>query len=280
MINAVINHITGHTYKNKYRIGKKVFVGSFAEVFNAESRNDGTEAVVKVLTEAGEKIASKLKNDPKSMWEGEILLALKHPNIVKGYDCSSGKKFWIAMEKLDFPLNTYLSCNFHTMTLPQKVEILYNIAKAIRYLHNKGLVHRDIATDNIMLKDNTAKLIDFGMTAPLGSDVIKGRVGTPSYMAPEMIRRRESTSSGDIYSFGMVMYELITGVKPFTGESKEQRMTQALNMAPLAPSVMGRECPKDLEMLIMGCISKDPYQRPGNAQKVVRILENIREQEQ
>ncbi len=277
MIRKTLSILTGKTYKHKYRIDEKLFSGAFSEIYKAKERTTGNTVVIKILTEAGKKIARLLKEDMHSQWEGEILMNMNHPNIVKGFDFDSGRYFWIAMEYLEYPLNLHITRNMGKMKETEKIDILIPIARAINYIHQQGLVHRDIATDNVMLKGKTAKLIDFGMTVPIGSKVIKGRVGTPSYMAPETIKNREYTPAGDIYSFGMVMYELVTGTKPFAAESKEQRMTKALNLKPVSPSGLGKTCSRGLERLIMGCISKNPYQRPENAHEIVQLLDDIKQ---
>ena len=103
-------------------------------------------------------------------------------------------------------------------------------------------------------------------------DVIKGRAGTPSYMAPEMIRSWTHTELTDIYSFGVVMYELITGRKPFRGKWKEERMTRSLNLNPLTPSQLGRYCSPELEELLLGCLEKDPSKRIQSAREIDNTL--------
>ena len=123
--------------------------------------------------------------------------------------------------------------------------------------------------DNILVdKTGRAKLIDFGLTVPTNSSVIKGRAGTPSYMAPEMIRKWTHTQLTDIYSFGVVMYELITGRKPFRGKWKEVRMTRSLNVNPMMPSKLGRYCSQELEELLQHCLEKEPEKRIQSAREI------------
>ncbi len=280
MFRKVISQIKGETYKRKYRIDRKIFSAAFSDVYAATGLVDGRRVALKILNEAGERIARRLDESEESMWEGELLLSLDHPNVVKAYDCGKGKKYWIAMEFYESTLNTYIVRHLRQRDESELLEIFYDIASAISYIHRQGLVHRDIAPDNIMLNDGRAKLIDFGMAIPLGSRVIKGRVGTPSYMAPEMIRRTESTPGGDIYSFGIVMYELVTGIKLFGGRLKEERMTRVLNVQPLSPSALEKSCSAELEELIMRCVSKKAEERPGDAQEVVDMLDIIRKKRQ
>jgi serine/threonine-protein kinase len=141
------------------------------------------------------------------------------------------------------------------------------------YLHDKNLIHRDLSLSNVLVDERLhVKLIDFGLSVPVGSSVVRGRVGTPSYMAPEMIRKWQHTESADIYSFGVLSYELITGKKAFKGELREQRMTYNLNVNPLPPSRLGLYCSPELEPLVMKMLSKDPAQRAKSAREVEGAL--------
>ncbi len=277
MFKRVVSQLTGETYKRKYRIVRKIFTAAFSDVYEAVDKDDGRRVALKILNEAGERIAVRLDRDEEAMWEGELLLSLNHPNIVKCFDCDSGKKYWIAMEYYKSTLHSYIAANRDGRDEAKLIGIFHGIASAVDYVHKRGVVHRDIAPDNIMLAGSSAKLIDFGMAIPIGSKAVRGRVGTPSYMAPEMIRKTESKPGVDIYSLGIVMYEVLTGVKLFAGRLKEERMTRVLNVHPLSPSELEQSCSPQLEELIMRCVSKKAHERPKDAGEVVRLLDAMRD---
>jgi serine/threonine protein kinase len=263
----------GEAHPRGYEIIDQMFEGAFSDIYRAVQKKTQREVALKILTEAGEKIARLLDEDSSTMWEGELLASLQHPNIVKGLDYGQNSDYWLVMEIVESNLADYIGRCDNEEEENEILDILSQIIAAIGYLHERELVHRDICLGNILLSaDGKVKLIDFGMTVPVGSKVVKGRVGTPSYMAPEMIKRWQYTPATDIYSFGIVMYELITGKKPFRGKRREQRMTHSLNLHPTPPSEEGYYCSEDVEKLLMRCISKDPEKRPESAREVSNAL--------
>lgn len=260
-----------------FTVEEHVFEGAFSNIFRARRVKDGHEVALKVLTRAGEKIASMLHEHDAALWEGKLLKSLQHPNIVEYVDSGTKNPYWIAMEFIPCSLKPFVGQCHNKQQENRIIEIFSQIVLAVEHLHSKGLVHRDICLGNLLMDSRgTVKLIDFGMAVPAGCRLMKGRVGTPSYMAPEMIRKSEYTPAADIYSIGIVMYELITGRKPFKGAMKEQRMTRSLNVDPAPPTNFDCHCSPELERLVMKCISKDLNERPGEARKVEQSLFLIR----
>ncbi len=265
-------------YARKYEIGQKICTAAFSDLYWAVDRRNGRRVVLKILNELGCSIARRYDNSSYAMWEGELLLALDHPNIVNCYECGKSTGYWIAMEPLDYTIFDCVNVGKKNGRNFSLLDVFCDIADALNYLHNeKGLIHGDIAPDNIMIKDGRARLIDFGMSVPDGMAMFKGRAGTPSYMPPEIIRNQGKKGPGpsaDIYSFGVVMYELVTGLKVFGGRSKQKRMSRVLNEYPIEPSCLDLQtkCSEELEKIIMDCISKNPLQRPENAKVLVEAL--------
>jgi len=259
-----------------YEIGEQIFAGAFSNIYKGYHTEQQIPVALKVLTSAGSRIARRLDANPTTSWEGELLRRLDHPNIVKCIEYGTINKrrtYWLSLEYLESRLGLYVGRCQNADEENDLLAIFSQIASAIRYLHDRNLVHRDICLGNIMLaSDNVAKLIDFGLTVPVDSSVLRGRAGTPSYMAPEMIKRWQYIPATDVYSFGVVMYELITGRKPFTGVLPEQRMTSSLNVQPLPPSRMNIYCDPELERLVMRCLSKDPAKRAQSAAEVEDAL--------
>jgi len=263
-----------------YEIGEQIFAGAFSNIYRAYHTRRKEQVALKILTRAGSRIARRLDRNQATSWEGELLSVLKHPNIVTCIEYGTlarGTRYWLALEYLESKLGTYIGRCHNVEEENELLDILAQLISAVRYLHERGLVHRDICLGNIMLASgNVLKLIDFGLTVPIDSSVLKGRAGTPSYMAPEMIKKWQYVPATDIYSFGVVMYELVTGRKPFSGLLPEQRMTRSLNVNPMPPSQLGRYCAPEVERLMMRCLAKDPAARAQSAGEVEDALFLIR----
>jgi serine/threonine protein kinase len=256
-----------------FEIQKHIFSGAFSNIYKALRKKTGEPVALKVLTVAGSRIAALLKKHPKHLWEGELLSSLDHPNIVKCVDYSRKPPFWLAMEFIESQLKQYIGRCQNAEEEAVIVNALSQLAAAVDYLHGRGLVHRDLCMSNILLDQNLMlKLIDFGLTVPIDSSVTRGRAGTPSYMAPEMIRKWRHTETTDIYSYGVIMYELLTGVKPFKGVLREQRMNRSLNINPPLPSRMGRFISPDVEEVLIKCLFKDPGARFGSTGELDKTM--------
>lgn len=256
-----------------YEVEEQVFEGAFSNIYRASRTEDDQEVALKVLTDAGQKMAEMLDEHRKAVWEGELLESLDHPNIVRCIDSGKGSPYWLAMEYIESHITSLIGTCNNKQEENRILEFCNQIVDALAYVHSRGFVHRDICLTNVLAtEDGTAKLIDFGMAVPQGCKLVEGRVGTPSYMAPEMIKSSHYTSSADIYSLGIVMYEMVTGQKPFGGRMKEQRMTRSLNVDPHPPSEHAEYCSQELEDLIMRCISKDMDERPTEARELSQSL--------
>jgi serine/threonine-protein kinase len=148
------------------------------------------------------------------------------------------------------------------------------VARALRAVHNAGLVHRDVSAVNLILdRTDSPKLIDFGITVPIGSPSVTQNLtvpGNPEYLAPELTRGRPATEAADIYSLGIVMFEALTGVKPFSRASREGTATaHVTSPSPIPPNNL----PSDLRSFLLLLVAKDPTRRPHNALAVARLLE-------
>ncbi|MFW6456972.1 MAG: serine/threonine protein kinase [Planctomycetota bacterium] len=273
MIKWILSKLGFQTPVRGYEVEEQIFEGAFSNIYRAVRVPDNQIVALKVLTEAGEKMATLLDDNPKTVWEGELLRSLDHPNIVKCFDSGIGSNYWLSMEYVESHLKSYVGVCRNKEEENRIIELCNQIVSALEYVHSRGYVHRDICLSNLLVsEDGTAQLIDFGMAVPQGCQLLQGRVGTPSYMAPEMIKTSHYTASADMYSLGIVMYELITGQKPFGGEMKEQRMTRSLNFDPHPPSEHAVYCSKELDDLVMRCMSKDVDERPGEARELAHSL--------
>ncbi len=251
--------------------------GAFSTVYRARAE-DGKEVALKVLNEEGAKLARKLMKAKDTLWEGELLASLDHPHIVKVFDYGYEKKpHFIAMELLENCTREYISCSKSLGEVQKKIDIIVQVGRALDYLHGKGYLHRDLCAGNVMVGSNgDVRLIDFGLAAHMDADLVQDwKAGTPSYMAPELIRTNKSSVLTDIYSLGVILYEFVTGVKPVKADYQYERMMRNLS-APVAPP--SRHCehvPPEVDEVVMKAIAKDPAERYQTADEFVRALVRV-----
>ncbi|HEX7417771.1 MAG TPA: serine/threonine-protein kinase, partial [Steroidobacteraceae bacterium] len=164
------------------------------------------------------------------------------------------------------------------------VEIIYKCAKALSYAHSRGVIHRDIKPSNIMLtQESDVRIIDFGIALVADSDIsrIEGIAGSPSYMSPEQVQSLELTNRSDLYSLGAVMYELLTGVRPFRAGNLAKLLHQIVYATPAPIHTLRREVPEDLENAVATALIKEPEKRYKSgadfAAELTRVHQKLRE---
>jgi serine/threonine protein kinase len=201
---------------------------------------------------------------------------LSHPNIVTIYDLGeSGDTAYIAMELME---GRELHNLIATARLPldRALSIAIQTAEGLAFAHRHGIVHRDIKPSNIMvLGDDHIKIADFGI-AKMDSSMSLTRVGlimgSPLYMSPEQVKGTGVDARSDIFSLGIVLYELLTGLKPFTGENVNAVMYQIVNEPPRKPGSINPEISPSLEMAVLKCLEKNPEDRYQNASELSQDL--------
>jgi transcriptional regulator with GAF, ATPase, and Fis domain len=206
--------------------------------------------------------------------EFSILKELNHPNISRildfGYETRM-RKYYITTEFIE-------GAELHEACEEQPVEVIEKLAvqilRALNYLHTRGIYHFDIKPQNVLVKmENgvpiTAKLIDFGLS---GYTTPKKKVGTPAYMAPEVIQGGMLDNRTDLYSFGVALYKLLTGINPFTAKSLKEILNNHLNLNPAPPSEVNPEVPKYWDHIVERLIDKNPDNRYSQASLAIRDL--------
>jgi len=202
---------------------------------------------------------------------------LNHPNIVTIYDIGrSGNIAYIAMEYIEGQELRKLLVEGQSLPLAQAVSIAAQVSEGLAFAHERGIVHRDIKPANIMvMPDKPVKITDFGiarMRASTELTVTGMMLGSPKYMSPEQALGKRADHRSDIFSLGVILYEMLTGTAPFRGENINAIMYQIVNFAPPTPSALSREVPAILDYIVAKMLAKPPEERYPSAAEAAREL--------
>jgi TolB-like protein/Tfp pilus assembly protein PilF len=270
-----------------YTIERELGGGGMSSVFVARDNSLGRTVVVKVLPY---ELAASVSVD---RFKREIMLsaALQHPHIVPVLSSgeTDGLPFFIMPFVEGESLRTRLSRG--PLSIRESVSILKDVARALVYAHGRGIIHRDIKPDNILLSSGSATVTDFGVAKAISASregvrpspatrtgtitLVGTSIGTPAYMAPEQAAGDPNTDHrADLYALGIVGYEMLIGTPPFHGRAPQQLLAAQLTEAP--PQIGSRryDVPEALDALIMRLLEKEPSRRPKNASEVARALED------
>jgi eukaryotic-like serine/threonine-protein kinase len=264
-----------------FAIDKELGAGAMGAVFRARYVKTGQVVAVKVMAPGlGDSNPNAVARFER---EADILKRLNHPNIVRlfGHGKFQGTRFY-AMEYVIGQSLDHVMARRGRMTWEEVVELGQQLCSALQHAHEAGVVHRDLKPSNLMvLADGTLKLTDFGIAKDLDSTALTSAnctVGTASYMSPEQCKgEREITNKSDLYSLGVVFYELITGHKPFQAESALDMFMLHVKGTFERPSRIVLDVPVWLDNLICQMLEKKPEQRPLNAAMVLTTLNSIQE---
>ncbi len=263
----------------EYKILSKISDGGMSKVYRAVSRVTTETFALKILfpAYASQRISYERLFQEKQV-EGEIAASLVHPNVVRTHGFGKTRAgCYFVMEYVDGPTLKYAIHRNPRMLKGRKLEIISQAAKSLQYIHSKGVIHRDVSSKNMLVTgDGKLKLIDFGLAIAkaASNNFLGGRSGTPSYMAPEQIRAMQNDEKTDIYSFGIVMYEVLSGRMPFPGGDNYSKMHHNLNYhaVDLKDAVPGID-PR-LSKIVSTCMRKKPEDRYGS---MTSLLKDLRE---
>lgn len=256
-----------------YKVKKELGAGGMAKVYLAVDTKLDRPVAVKVLSPA---FAENSRITKRFIKEAKTAAQLQHSNIVSIFDVGKqGTMYYFAMEYLQENLKDRIKQGAG-LKAREALAIVKDVARALSYAHKKGYVHRDIKPDNIMFrKDGAVVLVDFGIVKAVNEKTKLTRtgisVGTPQYMSPEQIRARKVDGRSDIYSLGIVLYELLTGKLPY----------QADDLVKLALQHTGGPIPKlpaklqDFQPLIEKMLAKSPHERVRNAEGLIRLIDAL-----
>jgi eukaryotic-like serine/threonine-protein kinase len=275
----------------RYEVMERVGIGGMATVFRAKRKDDQRMVALKIPQD---KFVADARFVRRFHREAEVLMRLNHPNIVKVFEHSNeGTTHYIAMELIEGESLENL-IETRRLTLEHGVQIMALTADALRYIHKQGIIHRDIKPGNIMVSKNalradnpsgiesgSVKLMDFGIAAGkvLTRLTMTGaRVGTPVYMSPEQARGNKIDHRTDIYSLGLVFYEMVTGQTAFKG-GYEAVVQAQIFQTPTPPRQQNLDVPQRVNDLIMRMVEKDPDKRPSLTEVIELLEDGVLDQE-
>ncbi len=259
--------------KDEYQIQAEIGSGGMATVYKAVQKSLDRPVAIKQLKRsfhADEQIVRRFER------ESRVAASLQHENIIHIYDYWKKPTYAIVMEYVDGANLADVIERTGALPVDVGVMIAIQVCSALEYAHMRGLVHRDIKPSNIMIKRNgEVKLMDFGIahTQHMDALTLPGTlIGTPSYMSPEQILGNLLDVRSDIFSFGIVLYEMFTGIKPFADDEKRPVTAKIVHDDYLAPRRVNGDVPRRLQWLIGKCLRKKPKRRYASLLEVERRL--------
>jgi beta-lactam-binding protein with PASTA domain/predicted Ser/Thr protein kinase len=273
---AVSDTLIDTLFDGRYRIVRKLGSGGMATVYLAEDQELGRRVAIKILNERhanDDQFVERFRREAKNA------AGLSHPNIVSIYDRGEAEgTYYIAMEHLHGRNLKELISARGPAPVHVSVEVTRQVLAALSNAHKNGIVHRDIKPHNVMVDDDRrVKVTDFGIARAGASQMTEAGsiVGTAQYLSPEQARGAGVDQRSDLYSVGVVLYELLTGKVPFNGESPVEIAMKHLSDTPPAPSELNGEVPEELDMVVMRALAKDPARRYQSAEQMDADLERV-----
>lgn len=273
-----MDNYVGKRLDGRYELQEVIGVGGMAVVYKAYDNIDDRTVAVKILKDeflASEEFRRRFKNESKA------IAVLSHPNIVKVYDVSYGDKLqYIVMEYVEgITLKEYIEQQ-GVISWKETVHFTTQILRALQHAHDKGIVHRDIKPQNIMLLENgTIKVTDFGIARFSRSEtrtMTDTAIGSVHYISPEQARGDITDDKSDIYSVGVVMYEMLTGQLPFQSDNSVSVAIMQLQTDPVKPREINSSIPEGLEQITMRAMQKNPKDRYQSAAEMILDLEEFK----
>ena len=265
----------------RYRILGELGSGAMGMVYKAEDPMLNRTVAVKTIIMSDD-ATERAEYEARFLQEAKATGGLNHPNLIMAHDIGrEGDLVYMAMELLDgVELREVMTRG--RIPLSQALDIVAQVADGLHYAHEKGIVHRDIKPGNIMIgRNQRAKIMDFGIARMRISDIKTQTgvmLGSPKYMSPEQVAALPADRRSDIFSLGVVLYELATGQAPFSAPDISQYMYQVAIAQPKAPSQVDAALPPMLDLIVAKAMAKDVTQRYQDAAEFATDLRSCREQ--
>ena len=265
----------------RYEILEELGRGAMGVVYTA--RDPLIDRVVAVKVIDLQSLNKNERDEYKARFNLEARTAggMSHPNIVTIHDIGrSGDVVYIAMELLKGRELEGILADEHRPSIDEILDIATQVASGLAFAERNGIVHRDIKPSNIMvMSDRRVKIIDFGIArmGAFSAHTADGKIiGSPLYMSPEQVMSSSVDSRSDIFSFGTVLYQMLTGTTPFAGDNPNSIMYQIVNEAPPRPSSVMFDIPDMLDPIVLKCLAKYPQDRYQSAAELVEDLRSCR----
>src|ERR687895_38285 len=276
---AVSDTLINTLFDGRYRVLRRLGSGGMANVYLAEDEELGRRIAIKILNErhaADEQFIERFRREAKNA------AGLSHPNIVQIYDRGEAEgTYYIAMEYLGDRTLKEAVADRQPLPIREAIDYARQILAALRFAHRNGIVHRDIKPHNALMDDDgRLKVSDFGIArAGAASQMTEAGsiIGTAQYLSPEQARGAAVDHRSDLYSLGIVLYELLTGTVPFTGDTPVEIAMKHLSKVPEPPSAKRPEIPRALDQVVLRALAKDPDDRYGSAEEFDAELAQVAE---
>ncbi|HWJ44328.1 MAG: Stk1 family PASTA domain-containing Ser/Thr kinase [Thermoleophilia bacterium] len=274
---AAGDHLIDSLFDGRYLIVRKLGSGGMANVYLAHDQELGRRVAIKILDDrhaADEQFVERFRR------EAQNAAGLSHPSIVSIYDRGEAEgTYYIAMEYVEGRTLKELLVARGPSPLGIAIDYTRQILSALRFAHRNGIVHRDIKPHNVIVDgEGRVKVMDFGIArAGAASQMTEAGsiIGTAQYLSPEQARGAPVDQTSDLYSTGIVLYELLTGTVPFTGETPVEIAMKHLSQVPAPPSAHRPDVPRDLDYVALRALAKDPSDRYHSAEEMDSDLERI-----
>ena len=274
-----MDNLIGKRLDGRYSIEGLVGVGGMANVYRGTDLKTGNRIAVKVLKEEfldNEELVRRFKNESKA------ISILSHPNIVKVYDVSVTDKLqYIVMEYVDgITLKEYLKQRGGALTWKEVVHFATQVLSALQHAHSKGIIHRDVKPQNIMLlADGSIKMMDFGIarfSRAQSQTVSDKAIGSVHYISPEQAKGERTDARTDIYSVGVMLYEMLSGRLPFDGDGAVSIAIMQISEKPKPLAEIAPNTPAGLRQITEKAMEKDPDKRYQSAQEMLDAIEEFK----
>jgi eukaryotic-like serine/threonine-protein kinase len=271
--------LVGRMLDGRYRVESRIARGGMATVYVAtDTRLDRTVAL-KIMHK---ELASDADFVRRFIGEAKSVARLSHPNVVAVFDQGSdGENLYLAMEYVPGHTLRDLLNERGRLSPGEALDIMVSVLAGLGAAHQAGLVHRDVKPENVLLGEGRVKVVDFGLARAVAEarQTKTGMViGTVAYLAPEQVSRSTADARTDVYAAGVMLFELVTGRQPFTGESPLEVAYQHVNETVPPPSSVAGRVPAAIDSLVALATSRDPWRRPGDASQLLRAVYDARGQ--